>query len=75
MSAVIEVKNLDKIYPVAGSDFYALRSVNLSLGKGEFAGLVGPSGSGKTTLLNLIGALDQPSHGEVLVGQSLRDVL
>ncbi|MBT4267761.1 MAG: ABC transporter ATP-binding protein [Deltaproteobacteria bacterium] len=65
MSELIRLENLDKIYPVGGEDFYALKNVGLSLKEGEFSGLVGPSGSGKTTLLNIIGALDQPSHGRV----------
>ncbi|MBF0441234.1 MAG: ABC transporter ATP-binding protein [Oligoflexales bacterium] len=64
---IIHAKNVDKIYPMAGEKFYALKNVTLKLSKGEFAGLIGPSGSGKTTLLNLIGALDQPSAGDVFV--------
>lgn len=54
------------------SEFYALNGVDLTLGKGEFAGLIGPSGSGKTTLLNIIGSLDSPSEGEAIVlGKSI----
>ncbi|MEZ7875082.1 MAG: ABC transporter ATP-binding protein, partial [Bacteroidales bacterium] len=45
------------------TEFTALNNINLTFGKGEFAGLVGPSGSGKTTLLNIIGSLDSPSEG------------
>ena len=66
---IIQVKNADKIYPMAGEKFYALKNVSLNLGQGEFVGLVGPSGSGKTTLLNLIGALDSPSAGDVIIMQ------
>lgn len=65
MTELIRLKSLDKIYPVGGEDFYALKSVELTINEGEFSGLIGPSGSGKTTLLNIIGALDQPSHGDV----------
>jgi len=65
MKELIRLEGLDKVYPIGGEDFYALRQVNLSLDAGEFTGLVGPSGSGKTTLLNIIGALDQPSRGTV----------
>lgn len=65
MKELIRLQGLDKIYPVGGEDFYALKQVSLSIQEGEFTGLVGPSGSGKTTLLNIIGALDQPSFGEV----------
>lgn len=61
---LINVTNLFKHFPVAGGKFTALSDINLSLGKGEFAGLVGPSGSGKTTLLNILGSLDNPSEGE-----------
>lgn len=67
MADLIHLKELDKIYPVGGRDFYALKNLDLTMEDGEFTGLVGPSGSGKTTLLNIVGALDQPSHGEVLL--------
>jgi len=62
---VIDVSKLDKTYPVANEDFFALRQINLQFGKGEFSGIVGPSGSGKTTLLNIMGSLDRPSSGTV----------
>ena len=62
---IITTANLDKVYPVAGEDFYALKAVNLGFGEGEFTGVVGPSGSGKTTLLNIIGSLDKPTNGHV----------
>jgi len=66
-SAVIEAKDLVKRYPVGGGHFTALDGINLTIHSGEFAGLVGPSGSGKTTLLNIIGALDDPSDGKMIV--------
>ena len=47
--------------------FTALNGIDLSFGKGEFAGIIGPSGSGKTTLLNIIGTLDSPSEGKAFV--------
>lgn len=57
---------------MGGGKFTALNNINLSIGKGEFAGLVGPSGSGKTTLLNIIGSLDSPSEGDaVVLGKSV----
>ncbi len=69
---LIVVKNLTKKFPMGGGWFTALQEVNLTFGKGEFAGIVGPSGSGKTTLLNIIGSLDNPTSGEALVmGRSI----
>ncbi|MFO8066744.1 MAG: ABC transporter ATP-binding protein [Bacteroidales bacterium] len=67
MSSIIKITNLTKRFPVGKGEFTALKDINLSFGKGEFAGFVGPSGSGKTTLLNIIGSLDVPTEGEVLV--------
>ncbi len=67
MKELITINNLVKRYPIGNSEFTALHSINLSIGTGEFTGLVGPSGSGKTTLLNIIGTLDQPSEGDVNV--------
>jgi len=71
-SKIITTEGLVKRFPVGGGSFTALDNINLSFGKGEFAGLVGPSGSGKTTLLNIFGSLDTPSEGEAIVlGQSV----
>lgn len=64
---IILIENLVKRFPVGDGEFTALKDVNLSFKKGEFAGIVGPSGSGKTTLLNIIGSLDKPTEGKVLV--------
>lgn len=64
---VIRVKNLIKRFPMGKGEFTALKGIDLTFGRGEFAGLIGPSGSGKTTLLNIIGSLDVPSDGEALV--------
>jgi putative ABC transport system ATP-binding protein len=66
-SKIITTDGLIKRFPVGGGEFTALNGINLSFGKGEFAGLVGPSGSGKTTLLNIFGSLDTPSEGKVVV--------
>lgn len=66
-SALIETRNLVKIYPMGSHELIALNNVNLNFKKGEFAGLVGPSGSGKTTLLNIIGSLDSPTRGSAIV--------
>lgn len=67
MKTIVEVKNLVKKFPVGAGFFTALDGVDLQFSEGEFAGLVGPSGSGKTTLLNIIGSLDIPTGGEVVV--------
>lgn len=67
MRTIVEVKDLVKKFPIGTGFFTALNGVNLEFSEGEFAGLVGPSGSGKTTLLNIIGSLDIPSGGEVVV--------
>lgn len=64
---IIKINNLVKRFPVGKGYFTALNRINLKFGKGEFAGFVGPSGSGKTTLLNIIGSLDVPSEGSVVV--------
>jgi putative ABC transport system ATP-binding protein len=66
-STIIKIEKLIKRFPVGKSHFTALNDVNLSVGRGEFLGLVGPSGSGKTTLLNIIGSLDTPTEGLVTV--------
>ena len=67
MKTIVDVKNLVKNFPVGSGFFTALNGIELQFSEGEFAGLVGPSGSGKTTLLNIIGSLDVPSKGEVVV--------
>jgi putative ABC transport system ATP-binding protein len=67
MKTIVEVKKLVKKFPVGSGFFTALDDINLEFSEGEFTGLVGPSGSGKTTLLNIIGTLDIPSEGEVIV--------
>ena len=72
---LIETHSLKKHFPVGEGKFTALDDINLTIGKGEFTGLVGPSGSGKTTLLNIIGTLDVPSEGEAIVlGQSVGEL-
>jgi putative ABC transport system ATP-binding protein len=69
---IIQIKNLIKRFPMGKGEFTALRGIDLSFGKVEFAGLIGPSGSGKTTLLNIIGSLDVPTEGQVTVlGKSI----
>jgi ABC-type lipoprotein export system ATPase subunit len=64
---MIELRNIEKIYRRGAEDVRALRGVDLSVGKGELLAVTGPSGAGKTTLLHILGCLDQPSAGEVLI--------
>jgi len=66
--AVVQINNVYKTYHDTEVEVKAVNGVTLSFNKGDFAVVVGPSGSGKTTLLNLIGGLDQPTGGEILIG-------
>jgi putative ABC transport system ATP-binding protein len=69
---IITIEGLKKHFPVGSGRFTALNGIDLSFGKGEFAGLIGPSGSGKTTLLNIMGTLDSPSEGmAIILGESV----
>lgn len=65
--AVIEIKEVTKIYRETLVPVHAINGINLKMEKGEFTAIVGPSGCGKTTLLNMMGGLDQPTSGDVLV--------
>ena len=72
---IITIEGLKKHFPMGNGKFTALNGIDLTFGKGEFAGVIGPSGSGKTTLLNIIGSLDIPSEGKVIVmGQSVGEL-
>lgn len=64
---IIQTKQLFKIYNEDTIPVYALRDLSLDFEEGEFTTIVGPSGSGKTTLLNMIGGLDTPTRGDVLI--------
>jgi ABC-type lipoprotein export system ATPase subunit len=64
---VLEVQNVDKVYGERETAVYALQNVSFKIKKGEFMLIVGSSGSGKSTLLNMIGLLDRPTKGKVLV--------
>jgi len=67
LNTVIDAHNVSKVYNPETIPVYAVNNVHLHLEKGEFTALVGPSGSGKTTLLNIIGGLDKPDEGSVLI--------
>jgi putative ABC transport system ATP-binding protein len=64
---VLDIKNVYKIYNESEIEVHAVNGVTLEFQQGEFAAIVGPSGSGKTTLLNLIGGLDNPTSGEIII--------
>ncbi len=64
---VIRAQNINRIFPVAGGSFQALRDITLEIPKGHLTILRGRSGSGKTTLLNILGLLDQPTSGQVYI--------
>ncbi len=64
---VIELKNVEKIYNDSEVKVHAVRGVDLIFEEGEFAAIVGPSGSGKTTLLNMLGGLDKPTSGDIVI--------
>ena len=64
---VIELQNVKKIYKMDGVETHALRGVDLQIRKKEFIAIMGPSGSGKSTLLHMVGALDKPSYGKILL--------
>ena len=64
---MIETKYVSKIYKMGELDLEVIKDLNLSIDSGEFIAIVGPSGSGKSTVLNILGGLDVPSSGEVIV--------
>ena len=65
--SVIEIRNLYKIYDGSDIEVKAVNGISLNIEEGEFTAIVGPSGSGKTTFLNLVGGLDKPTDGHVVV--------
>lgn len=64
---LLEVSNVSKIYGSGEAAVKALKKVSFSVPKGEYVAIVGESGSGKSTLLNMIGALDTPTSGKVVI--------
>ena len=67
---ILEIKNVHKIYNSTHIQVRAVNGVSVDFEEGEFAAIVGPSGSGKTTLLNMIGGLDKPSEGKILIART-----
>ena len=70
MSKFIEVNDVDKIYQMGEVEIRALNNISFSIEKGEFVVVVGPSGAGKSTILNLLGGMDTPSNGELIVDEN-----
>ena len=68
MSALVEIRNVSKVYTRGKQKVEVLHHIDLDVEQGDFLALMGPSGSGKTTLLNLIGGLDSPTDGSIAVG-------
>jgi len=64
---IFELKDVWKIYKMKGVETKALRGINLTIKKGEYDAIIGPSGSGKSTLMHVLGCLDTPSKGKVLI--------
>ena len=75
MSNLIELQSVNKTYQRGGETLVVLDDLNLEVPEGDFLALMGPSGSGKSTLLNLIGGLDTPSSGQIIInGEHLENM-
>lgn len=67
MSVLVKTENLCKTYKLGKMDVEVLKNINIEVNSGEFISIMGPSGSGKSTLLYLLGALDKPSSGKIMI--------
>lgn len=65
--AIIKLENVKKLYTIGEKDFWVLKGLDLQIKKGEFIAIVGKSGSGKSTLLNLLGGIDSPTEGRIVI--------
>lgn len=73
--AIIEMKNVKKVYPLGKTEVAAVKGVSFSIDKGDFISIAGPSGSGKTTILNMIGCIDIPTEGTVKILDKITSTL
>lgn len=67
MKKIVELKNVSKVYKAGEKEFKALDDIDLAINEGEFVVVLGPSGAGKSTLLNLIGGMDTPTSGQIII--------
>jgi putative ABC transport system ATP-binding protein len=65
---ILQIKNVSKIYELDGVSVHALSDISFDINEGDFISIIGPSGSGKSTLMHLIGALDTPTKGKIIIG-------
>ena len=75
MTALVQVQDLKKTYQTGSVRFEALRGVSLDIEQGDFVAIMGESGSGKSTLLHIVGGLDKPTTGSVMVDDQRLDSL
>jgi putative ABC transport system ATP-binding protein len=72
---IVELQDVRKVYPLGKVEVEAVKGVSFSIEKGDFISIAGPSGSGKTTILNMLGCVDRPTSGTVLIeGRPTRDL-
>lgn len=75
MKEIIHTTNISRVYKMGAETIEALKSISITVNKGEYAAFMGPSGSGKSTLMNIIGCLDTPSSGQyILNGNEVSDL-
>ena len=73
--SMIKLRQLKKIYPLGKVEVHALKGIDLTINEGDFVSVAGPSGSGKTTMMNILGLIDTPSSGEVIINDRSVDSL
>ena len=73
--AIIQLNNVHKIYPLGKTEVHAVKGVTIDICRGDFISIAGPSGSGKSTILNMIGCIDTPTTGRVLINDQPTDTL